>query len=383
MKYSNKCFVFLLPFLLSCSSVDYTVIQNVDLFDGKQVHQHVNLVFTDSLITSINQKRRFKKHARVIDGQGKTILPPLLNAHVHVREPDNLKEAQSVGIFALLDMFSTNRRATYLRSFQDSTAYALFYSSNAGATVPGGHGTQFRVPIPTISEQLSPEQFVQERIAEGADYIKLTQEHSMAKLDLHQVLALVQAAHRRNCKVVGHVSSLTDGLDIARQGVDGLAHIWYRSGSIADAPSLETLKNRGTFIIPTLSVIKRLVEQASEGGHADSFLAFEQVLKEVKKAKEVGLKILAGTDAPNFGMNYHDQLFEELYLLTKAGLTELEALQAGTSNIYEAFELDAFSGLQVGKPASFLLIDGHPHQQIEDLWNSKRIWKNGGEIRGG
>lgn len=383
MKFSTSCLVFLLPLLLGCARVDYTVIQNVNLFDGEEVHEGVNLVFADSLITAINQKRKFNKRAQIIDGRGKTILPPLLNAHVHVRDPDDLKAAQSAGIFALLDMFSTNRRANYLRSYRDSTNYALFYSSNAGATVPGGHGTQFRVQIPTISEQLSPEQFVEERVREGADYIKLTQEHSMAKLSLAQISDLVQAAHQRNRKVVGHVSTLTDGLDLAKQGVDGLAHIWYRDRSIADAPMLDTLKNSGTFIIPTLSVIKRLTEQATQRGNAEFFLSFEQVLEEVNKAKQAGLTILAGTDAPNFGMNYDDQLFEELYLLTKAGLTEIEALQASTSNIYETFELDAFSAIEIGEPASFLLLDGKPHEQIEDLWKTKRIWKKGEEIRGG
>ncbi|NET38439.1 MAG: hypothetical protein F6K19_41665 [Cyanothece sp. SIO1E1] len=283
MKYSTSCLVFLLPLLLGCARVDYTVIQNVNLFDGEEVHEGVNLVFADSLITAINQKRKFNKGAQIIDGRGKTILPPLLNAHVHVRDPDDLKAAQSAGIFALLDMFSTNRRATYLRSYHDSIDYALFYSSNAGATVPGGHGTQFRVQIPTISRQLPPDQFVEERVAEGADYIKLTQEHSMAKLSLPQISALVQAAHQRNRKVVGHISTLADGMDIARQGVDGLAHIWYRNGSVADALSLDTLKKSETFIIPTLSVIKRLTDQAQAGGFGDRYLSFEQVLAEVRK----------------------------------------------------------------------------------------------------
>ncbi len=382
MKYSATFLVFLLPVLFGCARLDYTVIQNVDLFDGEHVHEGINVVFTDSLITAIHQKRKFNKRAQIIDGRGKTILPPLLNAHVHVREPDDLKAAQSAGIFALLDMFSTNRRASYLRSFRDSVDHALFYSSNVGATVPGGHGTQFRVQIPTLSKQLPPKQFVEERVAEGADYIKLTQEHSMAKLGLPQISALVQAAHQHNRKVVGHISTLSDGLDIARQGVDGLAHIWYRNGSIADAPVLDTFKNNETFIIPTLSVIKRLTDQGQASGFGDRYLSFEQVLAEVKKAHEA-LKILAGTDAPNFGMNYHDQLFEELFLLTQAGLTEIEALQASTSNIYKTFELDAFSAIEVGTPASFLLIDGKPHQQIEDLWKTKRIWKEGIEIRGG
>lgn len=382
MKIKTWLLSLILSFLFGCSSLDYTVIQNVDLFDGEQVLHGVNLVFADSLITDINQKKRFRKRAEIIDGQGKTILPPLLNAHVHVRSSEDLKEAQAHGIFGLLDMFSTNRRAQLLRSYQDSLSYARFYSSNAGATVPGGHGTQFRVQIPTISDDLSARQFVEDRIAEGADYIKLTQEHSMAKLSLPQIAELVHSAHLYNKKVVGHISSLQDGLEIAQQGVDGLAHIWYRRESIAKPSDLQLLKEKETFIIPTLSVLERLTANAKEQGNAHSFLSFEEILREVGKTKQAGLAILAGTDAPNFGMNYHNQLFEELILLTEAGLSEVEALQASTTNIYTQFNLKEFSSLQVGSPASFLLIDGKPLEQMEDIKKSKRIWKNGFELRG-
>lgn len=368
--------------LMGCSTANYTVIRNVDLFDGKDVYHQVNLVFADSLITDINKKKRFGKNAHIIEGKGMTIVPPLLNAHVHVREAYNLKEAQQVGIFGLLDMFSTDRRANYLRTYNDSLSHAHFYSSNVGATVPGGHGTQFRVQIPTISSDSAAQQFVKERIAAGADYIKLTQEHSMAKLSLSQIKTIVATAHQSGKKVVGHISSLADALDLASQGVDGLAHIWYRDGSKATVENLRIMKEENLFIIPTLSVIKRLSEDAAKRGIGDRFLSFPDILAEVNKAKQAGLTILAGTDAPNFGMNYHDQLFEELMLLTQAGLSAAEALEASTTNIYGQFNLKEFSLLQIGKPASFLLIDGKPLEQIEDIKESKRIWKDGLEIRG-
>ena len=374
--------IFLLLILMGCSPANYTVIKNVDLFDGAKVHHTVNLVFFDSMIIDINQKRRFSKHALIIEGKGMTIIPPLLNAHVHVREPDNLKQAQKVGVFGLLDMFSTDRRANYLRSYNDSLDHAYFYSSNVGATVPGGHGTQFRVQIPTITSDSAAQQFVNERIAAGADYIKLTQEHSMAKLHLSQIKAIVATAHQSAKKVVGHISSLSDALDLASQDVDGLAHIWYRKGSKATPENLQLLKKQDLFIVPTLSVIKRLSQDAAQRGIMNRFLSFPDILTEVRKAKQTGLTILAGTDAPNFGMNYHDQLFEELILLTEAGLSEVEALQASTTNIYTQFNLKEFSSLQVGSPASFLLIDGKPLEQMEDIKKSKRIWKNGFELRG-
>lgn len=377
--YLACCTLFL---FLACSRSHFTVIKSVDLFDGEKVHQGVHLIIDDSLIVDITTKDKpLRRAEKVIDGTGKTILPPLLNAHVHVRDPQNLQEAQQEGIFGLLDMFSTFRRATYLRTYRDSIGFARLYSSNEGATVAGGHGTQFRVQIPTLSDDLSGDQFVENRLQEGADYIKLTQEHSMAKLSLPQIQSIVETAHRYEKKVLGHISSLSDGLHLAQQGVDGLAHMWYRKGSVAQEPDLSILKENKTFIIPTLSVIQQLTIRAKDTETDSLYLPFEKVLLETGKAHRAGVMLLAGTDAPNFGLNYHTALFEEVILLHQAGLSTVEALKACSTNIYQAFHLDEFSPLQAGSPASFLLIDGRPLDRLEDLRNAKRIWQKGQELR--
>lgn len=171
--------LFLLVALSACSPKPYVLIQDVTVFDGESLHENVNFVFLDSVIIDISPKKKRYSGAQIIDGKGMTIIPPLINAHVHVREGENLKAALQHGVFALMDMFSTDNRANALRQFNDSLSYARFYSSNVGATVPGGHGTQFRVSIPTIDDDLSAKQFVNDRFAAGADYIKLTQEHRM------------------------------------------------------------------------------------------------------------------------------------------------------------------------------------------------------------
>ncbi len=192
----------------------------------------------------------------------------------------------------------------YGQVFNDSLSYAKFYSSNVGATVPGGHGTQFRVSIPTIADDLSAKQFVKDRIAAGADYIKLTQEHSMAKLSPQQLDDIVQEAHQQDKKVVGHISTLSDALDLASHKVDGLAHIWYRQGAMAGATDLAQVRNNNLFIIPTLSVIQKVIESAAQNGYTDHYLSFPPVQAEVRKAYAAGIPILAGTDSPNYQLNY-------------------------------------------------------------------------------
>lgn len=371
--------VLLLLALSSCTLRNYTLIQHVNVFDGEQVHENVNLVFADSLIVAITAKNRHYRRAQVIEGAGKTILPPLINAHVHVREGQNLGDALSVGVFALMDMFSTDQRANDLRTFNDSLAYAHFFSSNIGATVPGGHGTQFRVRIPTLSDSLSATQFVQDRLRAHADYLKLTQEYSMAKLSPEQVSEIVAETHRQGKIVLAHISDAQNGLELIRLGVDGLAHIWYRNASVLQPEDLALLRERKAFLIPTLSVIEKVIQQAADRNLAADYLSREALLNEVRKAHEAGVTLLAGTDSPNYGMDYGPQLFEELLLLHEAGLSNLEVLKSATTNVYEQFDLLEFGLLAADAPASFVLVDGQPHLNLADIKNPKRIWKEGVE----
>lgn len=366
--------------LSSCSPTPYTIIRNVDVFDGKEVWKDVDFIFTDSSIVEISTKKGKYKPSNEIDGQGKTIIPPMINAHVHVRSSDDLKEALEVGIFGMLDMFSTDRRANSLRAYNDSLHYAKFYSSNVGATVPGGHGTQFRVQIPTINDTLSAQEFIQNRVTKGADYIKISQEFSMAKLSASQLKAIIDETHKQGKIAVAHISKLENGLELIEQNVDGLAHIWYRHASIAKEEDLELIKQKNTFVIPTLSVIEKVIHQGKEMDWEERFLSFSELMEEVRKLNDKGIPILAGTDSPNFQMNYTTQYFEELILLKKAGLTNIEVLKSATTNIYKAFKMIEYKKLETDTLPNFMLIDGKPHVDIEAIKNAKRIWKNGVEL---
>ncbi len=380
MKKTNLVLLLSILFLASCAQSQYTVITNVDVFDGETIRQDVDFVFKDSVIVAIGKSTaKHKNGASFIDGSGKTILPPLINAHVHIASPENLKEALGVGIFAMMDMFTLDSRANYLRTFNDSTDYAHYYSSNVGATVPNGHGTQYRVQIPTINDTLTAVDFVKDRVSFGADYIKITQENTMAKLSNAQLHEIIEAAHKYHKITVAHISALDDCHELIEHNVDGFAHIWYRMPSFAPVEMLQAMKDKGIFIIPTLSVIEKAI-QNTDSSELKNLLTFHQVLEEVNKAYHKNITILAGTDARNYGMNYTTQYFDELVFLSKAGMNNLDVLKAGTSNIYKAFKLKEFDNLTENNIANFILLDGKPHINLKDIYLKKRIWKHGKEL---
>ncbi|HMT28584.1 MAG TPA: amidohydrolase family protein [Bacteroidia bacterium] len=381
MKLFQLIILFAFSHLFSSAQSNYTTIINVNLFDGHHIFENVNFTFSDSIIISISDKFIDYKNATIIDGHGKTILPPLINAHVHIAGPENLKEALDVGIFAMMDMFTLDKRANRLRAYNDSIGYAHYYSSNVGATVPGGHGTEYKVTIPTINDTVTAREFVRDRVNQGADYIKISQEHSMALLNQNQLTEIISEAHSLNKITVAHISELGDALQLTETDVDGLAHIWYLKSSVASGADLSLMQSKNIFVIPTLSVIEKLIEN-TDSAERKNYLAIDDVFKEVKKVYDAGIPILAGTDARNFGMNFTTQFFDELILLSRCGLSNLDILKSATSNIYQAFNLKEFKILKEKSSANFLLVDGKPDLNIEDIYKPKRIWKDGLEISG-
>jgi len=106
-------------------------------------------------------------------------------------------------------------------------------------------------------------------------------------------------------------------------------------------------------------------------------LETSELLNEIKKISEAGIPLLCGTDAPNLNINYTDMLFDELELFKQAGLSNIEVLKTATTNIYRSFPLPDFDELKKGTTASFILVEGNPIENLQDLRNKKTIFKNG------
>jgi hypothetical protein len=108
------------------------------------------------------------------------------------------------------------------------------------ATAPGGHGTEYRIPIPTVSGPEGAAGFVAARVKDGADYLKIRPEWRPSGRERYtndgrpDARALVEAAHPRGLMVVAHIENVNDVRLAVTSGVDGLAHAWREGG---DAPS--------------------------------------------------------------------------------------------------------------------------------------------------
>lgn len=382
-------------------------IRQVRLFDGERVTDEVDVLVRDGLVRALGHGLQAPKGVPVIDGKGKTLLPGLIDAHVHTYGGSSRQDALRFGVTTEVDLFSDWRQLADARRQRDSLARtdaADLYSAGTLVTVAGGHGTEYGVPIPTLASTSAADKFVADRIAEGSDFIKLVLEDGTRwgkrnpSLSQPQVAAVIAATHRQGKLAIAHVATQQDAEVALMAGADLLAHMF------TDAPAgdslVELARSRKTCVVATLTVLDS-VDQGGGGTRlaADSLVSsalsaeqrqaltqsfpkplatgvLAQARDNVARLHSAGVTVLAGTDAGNPGTAHGVSLHQELELLVEAGLTPIEALRAATSQTARCFGLDRGS-IAIGARADLLLVDGNPSVDIRDTRRTAGVWKNG------
>jgi hypothetical protein len=281
------------------------------------------------------------------------------------------------------------------------------FSAGTLVTAPGGHGTEFPVPIPTLENGGDAQAFVDARIAEGSHFIKVVMEdgygdHHFNSLDRATVKAVIAAAHKRGKLAVVHISTLENARAALEAGADGLAHLFVAAKiSQADADALAQLAQaKGAFVVPTFSVLESiagvkprdLLDDPQVAGLLDreergalqtgygpaprpAILAAPKMV--TAAMRRAGVPLLAGTDAGNAGTQYGASLHHELAALVDAGLSPREALVAATSAPAKAFRLGRRGQIAKGYKADLVLVEGNPLQDIAATRRIVEVWKDG------
>jgi imidazolonepropionase-like amidohydrolase len=385
-------------------------ITDVRVFDGEKAIERTTVLVRDGIISAIGKDVKIPKDIKVYQGEGKTLLPGLIDSHTHTYG-DARKEALRFGVTTELDMFTDWRMLADAKKQRDSfakTELADLWSAGTLATVPGGHGTEYGMQIPTLTKAEEANAFVQARATEGSDYIKIVYNDGSAYGENVKIksftpdvtLGLIQAAKAHNKKAIVHIASLEQAKLMAEQGADGLAHIFINE--VADAAFIEKARTHKLFIIPTLSVtaslagadegknlasdkkLKNYLSKAQTQALNASFPAqwqnpkvLENALSSVKLLHRAGVPLLAGTDAGNPSTAHGISMHGELELFVKAGLSPMAALNAATALPANIFGLRDRGRIGVGLRADLVLVDGNPTRDIRQSRNIEMIWKNG------
>lgn len=377
------------------------VVHGARVFDGVEVLDAGDLLVDGERIARVDASVDVPDGTDEIDGKGHTLLPGLIDAHVHTWYRGHLVHGLTFGVTTELDMFTHHAFAASMRAEQEAGGAddrADMFSVGICATCPGGHGTEYGMPIPTLERPDEAEAFVRDRIAEGSDWIKIIYGSGrMPSLSRETVAALIEAAHAHNRRAVVHVLWQRNALEVLEDGADALAHIFMDQPPV---PELATLaKQGGAFVVPTLTVIESAVGGRTAAGlltderlapfipndmvaQLDSSLGFlsgrlEHALDAVRSLHEAGVPICAGTDAMNPGTAHGVSIHRELELLVDAGLSATDALRAATSVPAECFGLDDRGRIAAGLRADLILVRGDPTSDILATRDIARIWKGG------
>lgn len=413
MKLRSRLSLFILAALSlpMAAQAETWLIQDARVFDGQRVHASRSVLLENGKIADDDFHGKAPAGARLVDGKGRTLLPGLIDAHVHAYRHHELPLL--FGVTTQIDMFTgVSVMQDIARRMQNGANgdQADLYSAGTLATAPGGHGTEYGMAIPTLTTPAEAQAFVDARIAEGSYFIKIVMEagrpgHAVNTLDSATVKALIEAAHRRGKLAVVHISTLADARTALEAGADGLVHLFV--GERITPQELDRFaalaRAKKAFVIPTFSVLESIAGLPSAdviGDPAVQALLDKQQKAELangygKQAKpewmavpravtaalrKAGVPLLAGTDAGNAGTQYGASLHHELLALTQAGLTPTEALAAATSVPAQAFKLPARGRIAKGYKADLLLVEGDPAADIGATRRIVEVWKDGAPV---
>ncbi|MDQ6663531.1 MAG: amidohydrolase family protein [Acidobacteriota bacterium] len=400
----------ILPLLSgSLCLADTFLIRGARVFDGQESQGIRDVLIESGKIAAVAPKIKTRSGAIVVDGHGSTLLPGLFDSHAHVDDGGYcLRMSALFGVTTVIDLFTAGPGNTpreihaRIRAMPPGEA-SDFLTAGLCVTVKGGHGTQFGIPIPTLDDPAEAQAFVDARIAEGSDLIKIIYENFGGKVPrLHKASMerVVEAAHARGKLAVVHAGEGPDSIrDALDAGADGVAHSFVNG--VADADYGRMFVSHGAFIIPTLTEMVNLcglpdnaalgrdprvtpwLPEAEAGRlkksvgkpkhHYDCVGSFASIPLLV----DAGVMVLAGTDAGNPGVSHGASLHEELELLVRCGLSPKQALVAATSAPARVWGLRDRGRIAPGFRADLLLVDGDPTEDITATRKINRVWLAG------
>lgn len=396
-----------------------TAVTGARVFDGEKTLGVQTVVLDGRKISQVGGD--VPDGAEVVDGRGATLLPGLIDAHVH-SAPGSLALALQFGVTTELEMQGMNTRENRAHITEDDTV-ADVRSAGFGITPPGGHPSElmpegFRparnLPpvMPLMPFSTTPEEaaaYVPQLLARGSDYIKFMVDDGSVEghpglpmLDQATLNAGVAEAKKYGALTVAHTLTLDATRMAVEAGVDGVVHVFMDRPHTPEIVDL--IAGSGMFVVPCVCLdasmmgitgsaladdprVARRLDDKWEKTLRSSYNRYpqgslEDVLETVAALAAAGVDLLAGTDASMAetffgGLAHGASLHHELQYLVTAGLTPARALRAATATTARRFGLGDRGRIAEGLRADLLLVDGDPTEKIGDTLNTRAIWRRG------
>jgi imidazolonepropionase-like amidohydrolase len=348
--------------------------------DGSVV-ENATLVVDGRKITQVGSA---PAGARRVDLRGKTVMPMIVDTHVHLstaREglERDLRQRAYWGVSAALSMGLDGFENLDVRK-QSLPGAARFFSAGRGITMPEPGRTTAPFWVTTAAEGRKA---VDEDAAHRVDIIKIwvdTRDGKYKKLGPDLYGPIIDEAHKRGLRVIAHLFDLEDAKGLIRAGVDAFAH-GVRDKDIDDEFVAMFKAHPKLVLTPNLPERGVKVDLAwlKSGISAEDFAKVEKANVDDPKAQAfygiqarnlarlnaAGARITMGTDG-NKPWGPH----EEMQDMVAAGMTPMQVIVAATRNGAEFLRMADAGTLQAGRSADFIVLDANP---LDDITNTRRI----------
>jgi imidazolonepropionase-like amidohydrolase len=381
-------------------------IHNTRLINGAgAVLERATVVIRGTTIAAAGPSKDvvIPRGATRIDGRGFTLLPGLIDCHVHLclgGEPDVVDVMTRETPSLTLLKSSHAARQTLEAGFttvrdvgaRDHSIFTLKHAIDTGL-VPGprivgaglaicmigGHARFIGQEVEGADQVRT---VVRAQIAAGAEVIKVIATGGVltpgtspdqAQMTPDELQAAVEEAQRAGRKVAAHAHGASGMKNAIHAGVHSIEH-----ATLMDDEAATLMKRQGVFMVPTLSALATTAARRSGCGVPESALEKAKAMTKrhqasFKKALQSGILIAMGTDAGT-PFNFHGENAQELERMVAFGMTAMEAIVASTSAAARLIGIkDHVGTIEKGKQADLIVFDGNPLRRIELLRDRTRI----------
>ena len=346
----------------------------------------------------------------IIDLQGKTVIPGLINCHVHLfldanpdpiaairRDPLAYQTLQAArragemlraGITTARDLGGVEHADIALkRAIADGAAQgSRLLVSGKCVVMTGGQGWLFGREADGADEVRKA---TREQLKAGADVVKLMAtggvmtpgvEPGAAQFTLEELQAGVEEAHKGGRRTASHAQGATGIKNALRAGIDSIEH-----GIYLDEEAIDLFLKTGAYLVPTLAAPHFILK----GGLAAGIPAYavektkrvmETHCRSVEMARRAGVKIAAGSDAGT-PLNLHADLVTELELMLGVGFTPMEALNSATRAAADLLALSDVGTIEVDKRADLIVLEQDPLSDLSALRHVNLVLKDGKQVQ--
>jgi imidazolonepropionase-like amidohydrolase len=383
---------------------------NVTLFDGRAIRTKVGVLVSNGTIGWVGAHARAPREARgaiELGGSGKTLAPGLIDCHVHLcfdGSADFAGEAREMTSDAIATLKAVRNAArnlergvTTVRDLggRGSVVCDLAKAIDAGQllgprilaagralTITGGHGHSLGIAR-EVDGPDAVRRAVREEIKAGARVVKIIATGGVltpgiaadfTAFTMEELEAAVDEAHTWSRVIAAHAIGSTGIVNAVRAGVDSIEH-----GSMLTVEGARVMKERGTFLVPTISAIRGMVDHPDEvpAYAVEKATALSEESRDAfRRAMRAGVRIACGTDAGT-PFNAHGNAPLELVRMVEWGLSPLRAMRAATSSAAELLGLPGLGVVEVGAAADLVLYDANPVEQIEAVLKPAMVVKAG------